>query len=253
MIPRPDARETVVLFHGHAASKDSQLREAKAFHGMAFNALLVDFYGSGGSGGNGTSIGFYEALDVTQAFGCARGLPRSGPVVLYGTSMGAAAVLKAVADDKLQPAALILECPFDSLIGTVRHRFTSRGVPSFPLADLLVFWGGAQEGFNGFRCRRSIQRPALRDRRTCGSSPASDTTRAFAAGRRSGRGLSRDSSPRGPLKTGCGVGDQRLSLLQGGPSRQACRALRSRRLAPRSATRSGLSTPATGGGWLPRG
>ncbi len=153
LVPRPDAYGTVVLFHGHAASKDSQLREAKAFHGMGFNTLLVDFYGSGGSGGDGTSIGYYEALDVTQAFAYAQHLPRPGPVLLYGTSMGAAAVLKAVADDDLRPAALILECPFDSLIGTVRHRFTSRGMPSLPVADLLVFWGGALEGFNGFRYR----------------------------------------------------------------------------------------------------
>ncbi len=153
LVPRPDAHGTVVLFHGHAASKDSLLREAKAFHRMGFNAFLVDFYGSGGSGGSGTSIGYYEALDVTQAFAYAQHLPRPGPVILYGTSMGAAAVLKAVADDDLRPAGVILECPFDSLIGTVRHRFTKRGLPSFPLADLLVFWGGAQEGFSGFRYR----------------------------------------------------------------------------------------------------
>jgi hypothetical protein len=85
---------------------------------------------------------------------------RGQAVLLYGASMGAAAVLKAVGDDNFHPAALILECPFDSLIGTVRHRFTSRGVPSFPLADLLVFWGGAQEGFNGFRYRPRIQHRA---------------------------------------------------------------------------------------------
>ena len=120
---------------------------------MGLNALLVDFYGSGGSGGSGTTIGYLEALDVTRTFEYARGLPAPGPVVLFGASMGAAAVLKAVADDGLRPAALVLECPFDSLIGTVRHRFANRGVPSFPLADLLVFWGGAQEGFDalGFR------------------------------------------------------------------------------------------------------
>jgi hypothetical protein len=153
LVPHANARGTVVLFHGHAASKDSQLREAKVFHSMGLNAFLVDFYGSGGSGGNETSIGFYEALDVTQGFNYVRGLPESGPIVLYGVSMGAAAILKGVADDKLMPAGLILECPFDSLIGTVRHRFTSRGMPSFPLADLLVFWGGVQEGFNGFRYR----------------------------------------------------------------------------------------------------
>lgn len=166
LVPRVDARGTVVLFHGHAASKDSQLREAKAFHDLGLNAFLVDFYGSGGSGGNETSIGFYEALDVTKAFDYARDLPGSGPVVLYGASMGAAAVLKSVGDDKLQPAGLILECPFDSLIGTVRHRFTSRGIPSFPLADLLVFWGGVQGGFDGFQYRPAgsashIERPTL--------------------------------------------------------------------------------------------
>ncbi len=58
-----------------------------------------------------------------------------------------------VADDDLRPAAIVVECPFDTLIGAVRHRFSRHGLPSFPLADLLVFWGGAQEGFDalGFR------------------------------------------------------------------------------------------------------
>jgi uncharacterized protein len=67
LVRRTDPRGTVILFHGHAASKDSQLREAKAFHALGFNAFLVDFYGSGGSGGNETTIGFFEALDVSNA------------------------------------------------------------------------------------------------------------------------------------------------------------------------------------------
>lgn len=166
LVPQDDPRGTVVLFHGYAACKDSQLREAMAFHDMGLNAFLVDFYGSGGSAGNETSVGFYEAQDVGKAFDYVQGLPGAGPVLLYGASMGAAAVLKGVADDRLEPLALILESPFDSLIATVRHRFTSRGVPSFPLADLLVFWGGIQGGFNGFQYRpvesaSRIGRPTL--------------------------------------------------------------------------------------------
>jgi alpha-beta hydrolase superfamily lysophospholipase len=153
LVPQVDARGTVVLFHGHAASKDSQLREANVFHRLGFNALLVDFHGSGGSGGRETSIGFHESVDVVRAFEYARTLPHAGPIVLYGASMGAAAILKGVADEQLAPAALILECPFDTLIGTVRHRFTAMGLPPFPAADLLVFWGGVQAGFNGFRYR----------------------------------------------------------------------------------------------------
>jgi alpha-beta hydrolase superfamily lysophospholipase len=133
---------------------------------MGLNAFLVDFHGSGGSGGNETSIGFHEALDVAKAFEYAQRLPQPGPIVLYGASMGAAAVLKAVADHELRPSGLILESPFVSLIVTVRHRFAGLGIPAFPLADLLVFWGGFQSGFNalGYRPAESasrIDRPTL--------------------------------------------------------------------------------------------
>lgn len=37
-----------------------------------------------------------------------------------------------------------------SRVNTVRHRFRAMRVPSFPSAQLLVFWGGQQSGFNGF-------------------------------------------------------------------------------------------------------
>ena len=152
-IPLDGARGTVVSFHGHAASKDSQLREALAFRHMGLGVMLVDFHGSGGSGGSETSIGFHEAADVAASFRYARSLPGRKPVVLYGASMGAAAVLKGVGDHGLEPAAVILECPFDSLLTTTRRRFTAMGLPSFPMAELLVFWGGVQQGFDGMAYR----------------------------------------------------------------------------------------------------
>ncbi|MBI5396639.1 MAG: hypothetical protein HZA91_15200, partial [Verrucomicrobia bacterium] len=40
---------------------------------------------------------------------------------------------------------------FDTMLQTVKNRFQSMGVPSFPSAELLVFWGGEQLGFNAFR------------------------------------------------------------------------------------------------------
>jgi hypothetical protein len=166
VIPRAEARGTVVLFHGYAASKDSQLREAIAFREMGFQTMLVDFHGSGGSGGSETSVGYHEAEDVAAAFGYARALPGGVPVVLYGASMGAAAVLKGVGDRGLDPAGLILEGPFDSLLATTRHRFTAMGLPGFPMAELLVFWGGVQQGFDGLAYRPAasaarVTRPTL--------------------------------------------------------------------------------------------
>ncbi|NJR40440.1 MAG: hypothetical protein HC781_18420 [Leptolyngbyaceae cyanobacterium CSU_1_4] len=71
-------------------------------------------------------------------------------MILYGASMGAVAVMRAVAIEKIEPVALILESPFDRLLNTVRHRFEVMGIPSFPSAELIVFWGGVQLGIDGF-------------------------------------------------------------------------------------------------------
>jgi hypothetical protein len=150
------------MFHGHADSKDSELNAAAVFAELGYSTLPVDFYGSGGSGGNDTSIGFHEATDVANAYEYARHLPGEQAVILYGGSMGAAAILKAVADRNIEPGAIVLECPFDSLLGTVRHRFTTMGLPAFPAAELLVFWGGWQQGFNGFRYNPSEDARAVR-------------------------------------------------------------------------------------------
>jgi pimeloyl-ACP methyl ester carboxylesterase len=63
--------------------------------------------------------------------------------------MGSAAILRACQQALIHPACLVLECPFDRLLSTVENRFTLMGLPSFPFARLLVFWGGLEQGFNG--------------------------------------------------------------------------------------------------------
>jgi uncharacterized protein len=76
------------------------------------------------------------------------------------------AVLRAIQACNVKPDGIILEAVFDTMLNTVRNRFHSMGVPSFPSAELLVFWGGRQMGFNGFSHRpvdyaRSVACPAL--------------------------------------------------------------------------------------------
>jgi hypothetical protein len=36
------------------------------------------------------------------------------------------------------------------LLNAVKSRLQAFGIPSFPLAESIVFWGGVQHGFNGF-------------------------------------------------------------------------------------------------------
>ena len=67
-----------------------------------------------------------------------------------GSSPGAAAVIKAASEGDISPSGIILECPFGSMLDAVRMRFTAMKLPSFPMAELLVFWGGVQHSFWGF-------------------------------------------------------------------------------------------------------
>jgi hypothetical protein len=139
----------VLLFHGHGGCKCALLREANALREIGYSTLLVDFRGSGGSSGSVTTIGAREADDVAAASAYARAHWPGQPLALFGQSMGAAAVLKAVASGTTADA-ILLECPFDRMLTTVEHRFELTGLPAFPLARLLVFWGGVQNGFDAF-------------------------------------------------------------------------------------------------------
>ena len=149
-VPHSNPRAVVVMFHGYGAAKAKLVNEARAFHELGCAALLVDFRGSGGSSGDATTLGVYEAADVAATFELATRIAPNCPRVLYGRSMGSVAILRAIAHAGVSADAIIIECPFDRLLGTVAHRFTAMGLPSFPCAQLLVFWGGVQHGMNGF-------------------------------------------------------------------------------------------------------
>jgi alpha-beta hydrolase superfamily lysophospholipase len=148
-VPADAARGLVLLFHGHATCKASLLREAAYLREAGYSSFLVDFRGSGGSSGSVTTIGVREADDVAAAVDYCRYHWPGQRLALFGQSMGAAAILRAVATGT-ETDAVMLECPFDRMLGAVERRFELAGVPPFPLARLLTFWGGVQNGFDAF-------------------------------------------------------------------------------------------------------
>jgi len=145
-----EPRGVVVLFHGYADRKSSELRAAKAFFDAGWAPVLVDLRGSGGSSGDTTSIGFHEARDVAAAVAFVRAQFPRIPLVVWGASMGAAASLRAVGVLDVKVDGLVMEAPFATLRSAVVNRFRSLGIPSVGLVDVFVFWGGVQQGFNGF-------------------------------------------------------------------------------------------------------
>ncbi|MGK7878387.1 MAG: alpha/beta hydrolase [Xenococcaceae cyanobacterium] len=144
------SKGTVLLFPGNLGTKGSQLiAPAQSFSALGYDSLLVDFRGVGGSSGNTITIGMREAQDVAVAVSYAQQLNLKPPIVLYGVSMGSAAILRAISVERVKPSAIILELPFARLVNTVKSRLRDKKIPPSPTAELLVFWGGLHHGFNG--------------------------------------------------------------------------------------------------------
>jgi alpha-beta hydrolase superfamily lysophospholipase len=153
-VPGAPGRGTVVMVHGLNRSRIEMVRRAPFVHEGGWNALLIDLRHHGASGGQATTFGVKEKEDVAAAVRFARERA-PGPVVLWGVSLGGASVVLAAADDPTV-AGVICDSSYRSLDDTVRHhlrlfrgfRFWLRIVPSWPVADLSIYWIGKRGGFD---------------------------------------------------------------------------------------------------------
>ncbi|MCT7985500.1 lysophospholipase [Laspinema sp. A4] len=147
----PNSKGTVLLFPGNLGTKGSQLLgPAETFSSLGYDSVLIDFQGVGGSSGNTITVGIKEAEDVVTSLEYVQSLNLPSPLILYGISMGTAAILRAISKYDIQPDAIILELPFSHLLNAIKVRFNYHKIPSFLIAELVVFWAGVQQGINGF-------------------------------------------------------------------------------------------------------
>ena len=144
------AKGTVILFHGISANKSYMLSEAYEFRWLGYNVMLVDLRAHGNSGGNYTTVGFKESEEVKLAYDYASQRGNKN-IFLYGVSMGAVIIMKAISDYSIQPAGIILEMPFASLHDHLKARARTLGFPEEPFGFLVTFWAGLERGFNGFK------------------------------------------------------------------------------------------------------
>ncbi len=148
-IKKENAKGIILLFHGYGGNKSDLIRQSNEFLKLNYSTVLVDFMGSGDSDGDVTTIGYFESDQVKNIFNYFQSKGEKN-IIPYGSSMGAVSIMRAISFHQIQPTKIIIECPFGSLLKTVQSRFSMMGLPSFPMANLIVFWGGFQNGFNGF-------------------------------------------------------------------------------------------------------
>jgi len=133
-IPAADPARAIIFCHGYSGDCSPDLVYAPLLHNAGYNLLLFDFRGHGASGGDFTSLVYFERADVLAALDylCARGITRVG---LLGFSMGGAAALAAAPLSPLV-VGVISDCTFAELWHVTRQAARRRGLPE-PLASAV--------------------------------------------------------------------------------------------------------------------
>lgn len=91
---RGEARGTIVYLHGVADNRASSLGAARLTE-RGFDVVAYDSRAHGNSGGDACTYGFYEKQDLRRVID----VIDRGPVVVIGSSLGAAVALQAAAED----------------------------------------------------------------------------------------------------------------------------------------------------------
>ncbi|MBS1577345.1 MAG: alpha/beta hydrolase [Bacteroidetes bacterium] len=147
--PDSAAKGTVILFHGLGNNKSLILNEASVFRFFGYNILMVDLYAHGNSGGNTTSLGFYETEEVKLAYDYVKSKGER-TIFLWGMSLGAVIIAKAFNDYEIKPSGVILDMPFYSLQSFLEARSRLLGFPGEPFGFFVTAWVGIERGYNGF-------------------------------------------------------------------------------------------------------
>jgi alpha-beta hydrolase superfamily lysophospholipase len=143
------AKGTVILFHGLGSNKGNVLGEALEFNSFGYNTMLVDLRAHGNSEGIVSGLGYKESEEVKLAYDH---VSKKGEknIVLWGMSLGAVIISKAIWQYDLKPQKVILEMPFDRIQDHIRARARISGFPGEPFGFFVTFWSGLEQGYWGY-------------------------------------------------------------------------------------------------------
>jgi uncharacterized protein len=118
-------RGTLIYLHGTADNRGSSLGVIRRYTAKGFDVVAYDSRRHGWSDGDICTYGYFEKRDLARVIDA---MPH-GPVVLFGTSLGAAVALQEAANDSRVAAIVAVEV-FSDLESIARYR-APRILPEF--------------------------------------------------------------------------------------------------------------------------
>jgi uncharacterized protein len=128
----------VLLLHGNGGCRKNCLKQAEFLGKSGFAVMMISLRAHGDSTGQVNDLGYSARHDVVAAVRWLAAKCPGRPVVVWGSSLGAAAAIFAAKDIGNQASGYILECPYQDLHTAVRNR-TEVYLP--PLLDRVAYFG----------------------------------------------------------------------------------------------------------------
>jgi alpha-beta hydrolase superfamily lysophospholipase len=134
----PSDGPSVLLLHGHGGNRGKCLDRAAFLAGEGCSVMLISQRAHGDSTGDINDIGFSARHDVITAVEFLERRRPGRPLIVHGTSMGAAAAVFASRELGRRVSGYILESPYRDLRTAVWNR-TENALP--PVLDRIAYTG----------------------------------------------------------------------------------------------------------------
>lgn len=138
-IPAPDSSKVIIFVHGHGADRHEGMRWFTSVHTAGFNILAFDLRNSGQSGGDFSSMSYFERQDVIAAVDFLQNEKNLKSIGVFGTSMGAVTSIMAMDQDP-RISAGVFEAGWANLEDLLSEVFSKYvGLPRVPFLSFTTW------------------------------------------------------------------------------------------------------------------
>ena len=133
LIKSPNARGTVLFFHGNAGNLSHRLEKIQMFHELGVNIFIIDYRGYGNSSGKPSEQGVYADGLAAYDYAASRKDLSGQSIAAYGDSLGGVVAIEVATKRKL--AGLIVDSSFTSAADVSHAIFPF--IPTFLLSTKM--------------------------------------------------------------------------------------------------------------------
>lgn len=139
----------IIAQHGYKSNRAEMLNEAEMLYRHGYGVLISSVRAHDASDGEQISFGYREMQDLEAwyQYVLTRAEVKPDRIGILGNSMGGSLVIQYAAENP-NIEAVAANSAFSSLNDTVATSVTHfTGLPPFPFAPLILFWGEQEAGF----------------------------------------------------------------------------------------------------------